>query len=305
MKFTADAGLAYLESNRAVIEAKVYEKQYKKITYAGLIPVSTEVDEWAESVLYYYMDSAGAAKWLKDKAFDVPMADASTHQVPIQIRGAGVGYGYSLEELGAASLANRPLTDMKASAARRASEEMIQRVAMNGDTSVGFSGFINHPNVPAANVVNPGAGTAWTTKTADEILFDINDAFSDVNETTEDNEMADTLALPIAQWNYIMSTPRSANSDTTIAQYVAANSPFLNSINDIVKVSELKDAGAATTDRMMVYTKDEDKVVFHIPMPYKFLETQPKGVGFEVPGMFRLAGVEFRYPLSAAYRDGI
>lgn len=298
---TMDNGLAFLESNRAHIEAKVYEKKYNKITYSELIPVSNEAGEWAESILYYTMDVAGMAKWIGDKSFDVPMAEASTSKVSIPVRMGGIGYGYSLEELGAAQMTNRPLTEMKASGARRGSEEKIQKTAMLGDSEVGFSGFINHPNVPAGNATTGN----WATATADEILKDINDLFSAVNEDTNDNESADTLVLPIAQWNFIMSTPRSTNSDTTIAQYVASNSPFLNSINDIKKIQELKGAGAGATDRMMVYTKDPDKVVLHMPMPYRFLPVQPKGLGFEVPGMFRMGGVEFRYPLSAAYADGI
>lgn len=300
-QMTMDNGLAFLESNRAYIEGKVYEKKYNKITYSELIPVDTSAGEWIESILYYTMDASGMAKWIGDKAYDVPLAEVATNKVSIPVRMAGIGYGYSLEELGAAQMTGRPLTEMKASAARRGSEEQIQKVSMLGDATVGFSGFINHPNVPTGSATNG----SWATATADEILQDINDLFSSVNEDTNDNEMADTLVLPIAQWNYIMSTPRSANSDTTIAQYVAQNSPFLNGIDSIKKIAELKGAGTGATDRMMVYTKDPDKVVLHIPMPYKFLPAQAKGLGFEVPGMHRVGGVEFRYPSSAAYADGI
>ena len=48
-----------------------------------------------------------------------------------------------------------------------------------------------------------------------------------------------------------------------------------------------------------------DKVVGHIPMPLKFTEPQRKGRGFEVPGEFKCGGIEFRYPGSARYADGI
>jgi len=118
-------------------------------------------------------------------------------------------------------------------------------------------------------------------------------------------QMNDTLLLPTAQWSYIASTPRSDNSDMTILQYIVANSPYLNSESDVIPVSELAGAGAGATDRMMAYTKDVEKVVFHIPMPLRFTEPQRKGRGFEVPGEFKLSGVEFRYPGSARYADGI
>ena len=305
MAFSKDQGLAFLESNRSHIEAKVYEKKYKKITYPEVIPVSMEAGEWAESIIYYYMDASGMAKWIGDKAFDVPMAESATNKVSIPVRMAGIGYQYSLEELGVAASLGIPLTDRKASSARKGSEEFIQKTAYLGDATVGFNGFLNHPNVPTANVVDPGAGTEWVNKTPDQILFDINDMFGDINSSTGGNESADTLALPIAQWNYIMGTPRSANSDTTIGQYIANNSPFLDSVNDIIKIEELAGIGAGSTDRMMAYTRDPDKVVMHLPMPFRFLPAQEKGLGFEVPGMTRVGGVEFRYTQSASYRDGI
>ena len=55
----------------------------------------------------------------------------------------------------------------------------------------------------------------------------------------------------------------------------------------------------------ILVVKDLDKVVFHIPMPLRFTEPQRKGRGFEVPGEFKLSGIEFRYPGSARYADGI
>lgn len=300
-RITMDSGLAFLESNRAHVETKVYEKKYNKITYMDLIPVTMEAGEWAEAILYYSMDAHGAAKWIGDKSFDVPMAEIATSKTSIPVRTGGIGYGYSLEELGAAQMVNRPLTEMKASAARRGSEELIQKTAMSGDTELGFSGFINNANVPSGSATT---GT-WSTATADQILADINELFSAINEDSNDNESADTLVLPIAQWNLIMTKPRATGTDTTIAQFIVQNSPWINSLDDIKKIAELEGAGALGVDRMMAYTKDPDKVILHIPMPYRFIETQAKGLGFEVPGMFRLGGVEFRYPLSAAYSDGI
>ncbi|MCK5025060.1 MAG: DUF2184 domain-containing protein, partial [Nanoarchaeota archaeon] len=83
------------------------------------------------------------------------------------------------------------------------------------------------------------------------------------------------------------------------------NSPYLSSAADIIPISELAAAGAGATDRMMSYDKDMDKVVMHVPMPLRFTEPQRKGRGFEVPGEFKLGGVEFRYPGSARYADGI
>ena len=118
-------------------------------------------------------------------------------------------------------------------------------------------------------------------------------------------ERPNKLALPTSQWNLIMNTPRSATTDTTIAQWLVSNNVYITSMEDIIPLPELIGAGAGGTDRMMAYDMDIDKVVYHIPMPLRFTEPQRKGRGFEIPGEFKLAGIEFRYPGSARYADGI
>ena len=306
-KFIYDAasGLAFLLSQLTAVEAKMYEVQYKNITYPQVIPISNEAGEWAESVTYFFMDGSAVAKFVGSKSLDVPIAEIGTDKVVVPVELGATGYEYSDEEMRQAMQLGRPLAQLKANVARRAYEELAQRTSMTGDTQHDLPGFLNNTNVTAASVVNPGGGTEWVNKTPAQILFDINDLLGDIFVDTLQVERADTLLLPTAQWSFIASTPRSDNSDTTILQYVVANSPYVNSEADIMPLSELAGAGAGATDRMMAYTKSVDKVVFHIPMPLRFTEPQRKGRGFEVPGEFKLSGVEFRYPGSARYADGI
>lgn len=306
-KFMYDAasGLAYLLSQLTAVEAKMYEVQYKNITYNSVIPISNEAGEWAESVTYFFMDGAAIAEFVGSKSLDVPIAEIGTDKVTVPVELGATGYQYSDEELRQAMVLGRPLTQLKANVARRAFEELAQRTAYEGDTQHNLPGFLDNTNVTSAVVVNPGSGTEWVNKTPAQILFDINDLLADIFVDSLQVERADTLALPTAQWSFIAATPRSDNSDTTILGYIVANSPYLNSEADVVPLSELTGAGAGATDRMMAYTKSLDKVVMHIPMPLRFTEPQRKGRGFEVPGEFKLGGVEFRYPGSARYADGI
>jgi hypothetical protein len=306
-KFVMDAatGLAFLLSQLTHLEAKMYEKKYKAITYPQIIPVSNEAGEWAESVTYFFMDGAAVAEFVGTKSLNVPIAEIGTDKVVVPVELGATGYEYSDEELRQAIQLKRPLTQLKANTARRAYEELAQRVAMVGDTTHNLPGFINNTNVTAATVVDPGSGTTWVNKTPAQILFDINDFMGDIFVDTLQVERPNTLLLPTSQWNYIAGTPRSDNSDTTILQWLIANSPYLSADSDVIPVTELAGAGAGATDRMIAYDKDIDKVVFHIPMPLRFTEPQRKGRGFEVPGEFKLSGIEFRYPGSARYADGI
>lgn len=303
--YDAATGLAFLLSQLTYVEAKMFEKKYKSITYPNIIPVSNEAGEWAESITYFYMDGAAIAEFVGTKSLNVPIAEIGTEKVTVPVELGATGYEYSDEELRQAIQLNRPLTTMKANTARRAYEELAQRVGMTGDTTHNLPGFINNVNVTAGTVIDPGGGTEWVNKTPNQIIFDVNDFMGDIFVDTLQVERPDTLLLPTAQWNYIAGTPRSDNSDTTILAWLVANSPYLSSNDDVIPTPELAGAGAGATDRMMAYTKDMDKVVFHIPMPLRMTEPQRKGRGFEVPGEFKLGGVEFRYPGSARYADGI
>jgi len=301
----ADAGLGFVESTLTHVEAKVYETEYRHIVYQDVVPVSNEAGEGATSVTYYSVDGATMGKFIGSNAIDVPLSDISTKQSIVPVELGAVGYKYSDEELRQAAMLNRPLPQMKANLTMRGYEEHAQDVCLNGDATKGLEGFLDNSNVPAASVVNPGSGTEWVNKTAAQILFDVNALFGQVFETTKQVEKPDTLALPTAQYSYIANTPRSDNSDTTILMYLVQNSTYINSVDDIIPLPELVGKGAAATDRMMVYTKNIDKVVFHIPMPFRIEQPVRKTLGWEVPAVYKLSGVEFRYPLSAAYADGI
>lgn len=301
-KMTMDVGFDFLKTNMSAVETKVYEQQFPEATYLTAIPISGAMPEWTTSIIYRSLSATGMAKFIATGAYDVPMLNLDPKTTAIQVRSGGIGFGYSLEDLAQSQEFGTPIDSSGAVMARRFAEQHIQKISMLGDADVGFEGFVNNTNVPAGNATT---GDWLTTATPAQILQDINDAFSDVVEDTLNVERPNRLALPLAQWNFIMHTPRSVDSDMTIAKFVVANSPYITSLAQIVPIVELKGAGTLAADRMMVYTYAEDKVVLHTPMPFNILDPQAKGLGYEVPTMYRVGGVEFRYPLSAAYYDGI
>jgi hypothetical protein len=305
MTYDADTGLAFVESQLSYIESKMWEVQYRKITYNQVIPISTEPGEWAQSVVYYFSDRKGKAKFIGSKALDVPLVEVGTERAVTPVELAGIGYDYSDEEIRQAIYLGQPLPQRKANAARECYEDLTQRTGYFGDLTLNLPGFLNNANVPSSVVVNPGAGTEWVNKTPDEITFDINDFLGDIFVDTLQIEQADTLLLPTQQWNYIATTRLDIVNNTTILEYIVSKSPYLNSTADVIPIPELVGAGVGGSDRMVAYTKSTDKVVYYITMPLRFTEPQREGLGFIVPGAFKIGGVEFRYPLSARYADGI
>lgn len=67
----------------------------------------------------------------------------------------------------------------------------------------------------------------------------------------------------------------------------------------------LETAGAGSTHRMVAYRRSPDVVKMHVPMPLRWLQAEQRLLKFEVPGIFRLGGVEVRRPGAMRYLDGI
>lgn len=300
-------GAFFFQRQLEHIKARSYDVRYAELKARMLFPVSNEGGAGVTSITYRTYDQAGAAKIINAYADDLPRADVAGKETTIPVRSVGISYGYNLDEIQSSQLTGSSLDQRRANAARRSNEQVVNDVAFFGDATSGLPGLFSNPNIPTGAVVNPGSGTAWVNKSPDEILFDINDLFADIFETTKMVEQGNTLLLPAAQWSYIMSTPRASNSDTTIAQYVAANSPYLTSIDDIIPVNECAAANnpELTADAMVAYDRNPDKLQLEIPVELEMLPVQQKNLEFVVPGRSRLAGLNIYYPLSLAIATGI
>lgn len=300
-------GAFFFQRQLEHIKARSYDVRYAELKARMLFPVSNEGGPGVTSITYRTYDQAGAAKIINAYADDLPRADVAGKETTIPVRSVGISYGYNLDEIQSSQLTGSSLDQRRANAARRSNEQVVNDVAFFGDATSGLPGLFSNPNIPTGAVVNPGSGTAWVNKSPDEILFDINDLFADIFETTKMVEQGNTLLLPTAQWSYIMSTPRASNSDTTIAQYVAANSPYLTSIDDIIPVNECAAANnpELTADAMVAYDRNPDKLQLEIPVELEMLPVQQKNLEFVVPGRSRLAGLNIYYPLSLAIATGI
>jgi len=318
---TLDAALAravedtYFDANGAVffqrqlehIKARSYDVRYAELKARQLFPVSNEAGPGITSITFRTYDQVGSAKIIQAYADDLPRADVAGKETSIPVRSVGVSYGYSLDEIQASQLTNTGLDQRRANAAVRANEQVINDVAMFGSADDGLPGFFSNPNIPTGNVVDPGGGTEWVNKTPDQILFDVNDLFADIFETTLMAERGNTLLIPPAQWSYISSTPRSSTSDTTILQYLVQNSPYLNSIEDVIPLNECQASLNATftNDGMVAYDRNPEKLELEIPVELEMLPIQQKNLEFVIPGRSRLGGVNIYYPLSAAIAEGI
>jgi len=317
MMFDAQQALSFMVQQATHLETEVVRIAYPDIQYPQLIPVDTSANEWAKSVTFFSMDKVGQAGWLNHMAKDVPIADIQKSKFEHGLEMAGIGYRYTLEELGGAMLVpGTNLTSERAEAARRAYEEFVDDVALRGKTDKNWTGLINDANVTVADVQADGGQSlgdtdgspSWTDKDADMILRDVNDAITGVYVDSLQVEMADTVLLPVASWT-ILTTKRIPNTTMNCMSYLQQYNAYTAVTGQpltIRAVRGLESAGVGGRGRMVVYKKDPRVLKLHLPMPHRFLPVWQTGpMVFDVPGIFRLGGVEIRRPGSVRYVDGI
>ena len=303
------ASLGFARKQTSHIEAGVYAFRYPELNYAELVPVDTSAGEFAKSVTYYSMDGAGSARWLNGNGKDVPVVGLQMEQHETAVHSAGIGYSYGYEEVNQARMLGIALDGEKARIARRAYEEMVYDVALNGDAEKNFQGLYSYSGVPAAAVAADGtsSATTWASKTPDLIIRDVNALLTGIVTATKETELADTLILPTERFNTIAST-RLTDTNMTILEFIQKANVYTAQTGQPLMMRGkrgLLTKGGSSTARMIAYRRAPDVLKLHVPMAHKFFPVQIEGFQFTIPGMFRLGGLDVRLPKAISYGDGI
>lgn len=307
----AQAALAFVQSNATYIEGEVDKIEYPEIQYPDLIPVDFSAPEWVKSVTYYSTDRVGKADWFHHQARDVPRADVERTKFEVGVEMAAIGYGYTTEELAQAQMMGVRLTPEKADAAREAYEEFVDDVALYGNSTKSFYGLIDYPGVTATNAIADGVGASseWEDKSPVQIARDVNNALTGIYVDTKQISMADTILLPVEKYTYITTTMFDPNGQMTILDWLKKTNIYTQTTGrqlTIRAVRGLETAGAAASNRMVVYKRDPKVLKMHIPMRHRFLEAMRTGpLLYEVPGIFRLGGLDVKRPKLVRYLDQI
>lgn len=303
--FDAQSALAFAIQQASIIEPQIYATRYPDIQYRELIPVDTAGSEFASSVTYYSSDKFGAADWINGNADDIPKAGTVRSKFETPVYTAGIGYGWGWEELGKAQLLGINLASDDAMAARRAAEEMVDRVALQGDASKGFQGLFDN------SAVTPVAAPTgnWDSATPAQMVADMNASLLNVFNGTNTTAISDTLLLPWSKFFKISTTQMSAGSDTTVLQFFLANNVYTAATGQRLRLRGLRGldtAGVSGVPRMISYRNSPEVLKLHMPMPHRFLQVYQSGpMRWDVPGVMRLGGLDIRLPKEVSYIDGI
>lgn len=309
-------GTGRLDANESIffarqleyIRPKAYDVKRAKLSALEVMPIDTSTNPGAEYITYRQYDSVGSAKVIANYADDLPRADVTAKEFVSPVRGIGDSYGYSVQEIRAAQFTGTDLNTKRQAAARRAHDELINKLAWAGDTVSGLPGFLSNANIPGYTIPADGTGTSklFSTKTADQILRDMNGVSNSVFTTSKGVHRPNELWMPLAQYSLISSTPRSSTSDTTILEYFLANNPFVQRVIPVLELASTANGGSnGATDTMIAADNSIDNYQLNLAMMFMQHAPQQKNLEFVIPCESRFAGVTIEYPLAFSKADSV
>jgi hypothetical protein len=208
-----------------------------------------------------------------------------------------------VQDIKRAQITGMSLDQKKAQVAREAALRAENKAAFLGDSRYGMAGLLTCANMTIVTLLADGTGASkkFSTKTADQIIRDVEAILNAPSEATNDIETPDTIGFPVRLYNILKSKKVGVDSGMTVLKFLRENNPGVN----FVKINELKNLGdSGTTDRIITYRRDPSKLEMHIPQDFEMLPPQERGLEFVVNCYQEFGGVTIYKPLSIAYADG-
>ena len=317
--------MAFMVSQLAYTEATTYEREYMEMQFRELVPVTAEAGPEAASVRYQVYDKVGQGKRMSSISKEIPTADVSAGQVEIQVVTGAAGYRYSQQELIESAKFLRPLPVARMQTAVEMAERHLNSVAMLGEDGsiaggASYKGMVNQTTGTAAgqitlvNQSTSGYTGAWATAAANgtyqTILADVNFCLLTSWKATQFVVIPNTVAMDPTLYGILVSTYNTIGNKTLL-QLIEEGNLLTSTTGQKLTIRPVyqfsgtgfnHSSGAAST-RMLFYRNEPRRMIMHLPMPLRFLAPQPDGLDIFVPGHYRYAGLNVRYPATWLYAD--
>jgi hypothetical protein len=306
---TFDSTLAYYVNQLDNLDKKLYEPLYN-VTWGRDIALRTGITMANESTSFIRSNigsigtqNAQGKPWISPNTTTLPGVSVNGERVVLPLRLLGQEISYTSVELERSQLTGQPIDVQKFNAMNILYQMNTDEMIYVGDTGVGAEGLLNSSLVSVA-AADTGS---WSTATPDQILADVNEMIEAAWAASGYSVCPDKVLLPPAKFAYIASQKVSSAGNISILQFLEENSISLR-VNgrkvEIQPVKWLTGRGTAGADRMVAYTNQEDKVRFPM-VPVRRETPYYLGIKFNAPYIWAFGEVEFPYPETVIYRDGI
>lgn len=304
------------------VQAAFREVKYGKLLWRDVVPAASidgSVNPGATELSYKVKDWRGKGAFRSRFDQSVPSVSRSLTKIRIPISVAGVTAEFDREDARQMQMAeSENLLDELPKIMRMACEKHIEGTVFFGDTQVGFRGWLNYSGISVSSAVDSGrqngatansaAARQWANKTADQILFDINNAISTVWENSRHVHLPDTVYLPGEQISFI-AADRLPDTNLTVWQFIQRNNIYTVRTGNPLKIDTIRyldNAGSGNTARMVVGEfNDSDNMVMPFPIPFDLLEPQERGYSVDLFAEYKFGSYHVPYPGAFAYIDGI
>lgn len=221
---------------------------------------------------------------------------------------------YSIPELESAIKLGRPIDTQKLELLKLKYEMDTDQVVYVGDSTMNMAGLFNNASITTSTAAIGGLGTStWATKTPMEILADINTLLTNTWTASGYAVIPDRLLLPPPQYTQLISQTVSTAGNVSLLTFLEQNN-LASQRGGRLEIYPAKWAigmgvggtpqVAGTVDRAMAYSKD--------PLRVRYPKTALLNTPVQYQGMYhvttyycRLGQVEFVYPSTMSYLDGI
>jgi hypothetical protein len=320
-RITRDSTLSYYVNQLENLDRRLYEPLVA-VSWGRDIKLRPGITMSDESTSFIRSAFAGAGTldnpssptgggnmpWISSETNDIPGVSVNGQHIVLPLRLAAREVSYTSVELNRSQQTGQPIDVQKLNALNLLYNMNVDQMVYVGSSDVGATGLLNNASI-TTSIVAMGAtgGTTWATKTADEILADVNSLLEQTWAASAYAICPSELRLPPFQYSYISSQKVSSAGNVSILKFLKENSIALD-VNgkelNIQPVKWLPGIGTGGDDRMVAYTNDEGRVRYPM-VPIRRETAYYRGIRFFAPYIWALGELEFVYPETVMYADGI
>lgn len=316
---TKDSTLAYYVNQLENLDRRLYEPLVavswgRDIKLRPGITMSNESTSFIRSAfggvgtLSNALTNGGNMPWISEETVDIPGISVNGQKITLPLRLLAREVTYTSVELDRSQLTGQPIDTQKMDALNLLYQMNTDQMCYVGSSDVGATGLLNNASVSLMSVPNGATGSqAWTTKTPDEIVFDINTLVTNAWAAAAYALCPDSLLLPPQQFAYIASQKVSSAGNVSILKYIKDNCIALEVNGRPLKINPVKwlpGIGTSGENRMVAYTNDESRVRFPM-VPIRRETAYYRGIRFAAPYLWAFGELEIVYPEGIYYADGI
>jgi hypothetical protein len=274
-----------------------------------IMPFVNELSPGAETFSYDMYDGVTQCEWITNWGTPVGQNDAfKTRMTGIAYSFAG-SYGYTFQDLEAASFAGgRSIDAERARMNRLGHEQFLEDLAFAGNADRGISGISNlltnagytvqTYGTAGAPFVKPVVGT-WDTSTATaDLIKDLDALLAVPEQNTKQRLVANRLVLPLSV-KPLLTQPYSATDARTVETVWKQNHPGV----EILYWWKLDTASALSGPRAIAYKVDPAVCRFVLAYDYKEMPPETTAFQYTINTIARVLGTVSVYPLGMAMMD--